>query len=182
MKEITQRESKLKLRMFHLNLYSISAIQHGIQAYHAGMEWLLKYGFDDDLRNWLENEKTVIVLNGGTSNDEGKDYYFKQEYWGTLQVHREFLMQKGIKFTEFHEPDINNTLTSIGFLLDERIWDRTNYPNLTFEDACIQLSGQQIDSENELSEKEFIRLAMIDKYGEYVVEMREWINKFDLAR
>ena len=178
-----QIEVKLKLRMYHLCLYSLSPIQKGIQSYHAGMEWLLKYGYDEDLKNWLENEKTLILLDGGSSNDQGKDFYFKQEYWGSLQEHRGFLIDKNIKHTTFHEPDLNNALTSIGFLVDERVWDKTNYPDLTWEDAVNQLSGSySLPEAKEINDKEFVRLAMVDKYGEFIVEMREWLRQFPLAR
>jgi hypothetical protein len=73
---------------------------------------------------WAYNDKTFIILNGGTTN-ENKD----SKWYGSLQQHRDALVEAGVLLAEFREPDLNNTLTAIVFLVDERVFDRESYPD-----------------------------------------------------
>ena len=65
----------LEKRMYSLNLYNISGIQCGIQSAHSNMEYALKNFNNDDFQDWVKNWKTVILLNGGTSNNGKESYY-----------------------------------------------------------------------------------------------------------
>jgi len=55
---------------FFGNMY-LSSIQQGIQAAHVVTEMFTKYPIDhecikfDDLNDWANNHKTMILLNGG---------------------------------------------------------------------------------------------------------------------
>lgn len=124
---------ELKQRMYHFVLYSLSGIQKGIQAYHSAIEFQLKYGHTLEYKRWAEIDKTVILLDGGTSNSQNLDFYSGGEYKGSMQTIVESLIGIDVPFAVFHEPDLNNAMTSIAFLVDERVFDKTNYPILKME-------------------------------------------------
>lgn len=122
----------LRQRMYHLVLYSLSPIQKGIQAYHAGVEYMLKYGDTEEYKQWSEIDKTVIILDGGTSNKEGRSAYDNiavSSNFGTMEKHHQTLHENKIPFACFFEPDLNNSTTAIAFLVDEKVWDKEKYPD-----------------------------------------------------
>lgn len=120
---------KLEKRMYFLVMYNLSPIQQGIQAGHASDEYKLKYGKDAEYLDFLKNWKTWIVLNGGTSND-GITGKYQNRYFGSMELHYKELMKNKIKCAKFHEPDLNNSLSAIAFLVDERVFNREDYPDL----------------------------------------------------
>jgi hypothetical protein len=119
-------EKRLAQRMYFFVPYNISPIQQAIQAGHASLEYVRRFGLTPNLTSFIENDKTWIILNGGTTNaslDEAG------QPLGTLNILHEELWQKGIYHAIFHEPDLNNALTAICFLADERVYDYKNYPD-----------------------------------------------------
>lgn len=107
-------KENLEYRMYVLVLRQLNAINKGIQAAHACMEYALQYGNAQDYKKYMEEDKTLIILDGGTSND-------------LIDIDK-LLYENNIKYAKFIEPDINNTITAICFLADERVFDRENYP------------------------------------------------------
>lgn len=97
------------MRMYFLTMYNLSGIQKGIQAGHAALEYAYEYGGTEDYQNFIRNHKTFIVLNGGTSS--------------TMEVHRKTLLDAGIKHAIFREPDLNDSLSAIAFLVPERVFN-----------------------------------------------------------
>lgn len=63
------KKKQLELKMYGLVIYQLSGIQQGIQFDHAKDEYAEKYGKDKSYLEYRKKHKTVIVLNGGTSND-----------------------------------------------------------------------------------------------------------------
>lgn len=125
---------KLEKRMYFLTMYNISEIQKAIQCGHAQNEYTLKYWDDEDFQDWAKNWKTWIILNGGTSNDgrttgTGFDYTT-----GTMENYLKSLEENGIKCASFYEPDLNWCLSSIAFVIDERVFNRDDYPD--FKGFC----------------------------------------------
>jgi hypothetical protein len=112
----------MKYRMYFFVPYNISDIQKGIQAGHASIEYTIQYGRLEDFRSWYINDKTWIILNGGTTR-------YSQEDCGSMNQIAESLLDNGIKYVLFQEPDLNNALSSICFLADERVWDKEKYPD-----------------------------------------------------
>lgn len=106
----------LEKRMYFFTIYQLSGIQAGIQCGHAALEYAYKYKDDPDYIDFIENWKTWIILNGGTTNNDNINL-------GSLNEIRLSLIDHGIKFSEFYEPDLNNSLTAICFLLDERVFN-----------------------------------------------------------
>ena len=126
---------KLELRMHGLVPYNISPIQQGIQFGHAVVEYGLKYFKDKNYQEWAKHHKTFIILNGGTTN--GNILHL-----GTMQKHLAELKKNGIKVATFYETDLNNSLTSIVFLVDERVFDNYNYSlEWTQMHRCEELLG-----------------------------------------
>ena len=104
--------------------YNLSPIQQGIQFGHAVVEYMLKYHGEEDLVKWAKVDKTFIILNGGTFNDKTND---EGEYLGSMNRHRETLAANNIKHASFNEPDLQDGLSAIVFLVDERVFDRDTY-------------------------------------------------------
>jgi hypothetical protein len=139
----------LELRMYGLVPYNISPIQQAIQFGHAVVEYGQKvkgHGFElasVTYNDWADNWKTFIILNGGTTNhktslEDGLPF-------GTLNNHLLTLMDNGIDFAQFNEPDLGDQLTAVVFIVDERVFNRKKYPD--FEDWVIENYGELIRSD-----------------------------------
>jgi len=119
-------EMYLEYRMYGLVPYNLSPIQQGIQFGHAVVEYgraVKDIHIPERIYNkWADIDKTFIILNGGTTND-------REDYLGTLQVSRNSLIEEKVLFSEFREPDLNDALTGVVFLVDERVFNRTLYPD-----------------------------------------------------
>lgn len=77
---------------------------------------------NQSITSLLKKNKTFIILNGGTTNEN-------PERLGTLQQHAQTLRNNGVMIAEFREPDLNDTLTAVVFLVDERVFKRDFYPD-----------------------------------------------------
>lgn len=121
--EITDNPSpeNLEYRMYCLVLRQLSPINKGIQNCHACLEYALKYGNELDYQQYITKDKTIIMLDGGISQEMDEIAYN--------------LMLEGIDFACFREPDLNNLITSICFLADERVWNKEKYKNILREDC-----------------------------------------------
>lgn len=126
-------------RMYFFVPYNISPIQQGIQSGHAALEYARKYQNDPDYMDFIDNWKTWVILNGGTTNRNliknldtnlcdnlktKKDFYV-----GSLDNIASSIIKANIKYGIFFEPDLNNALTAICFIADERVWNYKDYPN-----------------------------------------------------
>lgn len=102
--------------MYCIVMYNMSTIQKGVQASHSIVEYALKYGNDSDFKEYGENDKTLIILNGG----------------GSIEMSDivKSLEENGIKFSYFTEEDFNGSITSVCFLADERVWNFKDYPDI----------------------------------------------------
>ena len=110
-----------KYRMYGLVPYNISPIQQGIQYGHAVVEYGLTYGNTEEYQRWSRNDKTFIILNGGTTNTNHLSL-------GTLNQHASALeMLCGIDTAKFYEQDLGDQLTAVVFLVDDRVWDNEKF-------------------------------------------------------
>lgn len=125
-------EDKLELRMYGIVPYNISEIQKAIQFGHAVVEYgqmVKKEPIISSLYNdWADNWKTFIILNGGTSNHSINRYH-DGDFVGTMEQHLEKLNDIGIVNATFNEPDLNDMLSAVVFIVDERVFNRKKYPD-----------------------------------------------------
>lgn len=105
----------MKYRMYALVLRQLNGINKGIQAAHCCLEYVNSFGNTKEYQSYFQNDKTLIILDGGTSVD--------------LKEIAHKLVENGINFETFNEPDLNDTMTAICFLADERVFDSENYPD-----------------------------------------------------
>lgn len=124
---MNDRNKGLELRMYFFVPYQLTGMQKGIQAGHAALEYAKNFGDTEEYINFVENHKTWVILNGGTTNNSyeictGNPY-------GSLNQIGEELINNNIKFSYFHEPDLNNALTAICLIVDERVFNRLDYPD-----------------------------------------------------
>ena len=103
----------LSLRMYFFVLYSLSPIQKGIQAGHAALEYAKKYQSSNIYTEFINKHKTWVILDGGTTNDS-------YEYVGSLNKIQKLLTANMVDHAYFREPDLNNSLTAVCFIADER--------------------------------------------------------------
>lgn len=121
----------LEKRMYILVPYNISDIQKGIQGGHAALEYANEYKNDPQYIDFVENWKTWIILNGGTTNN---DFGLRR---GTLNLELDKIIEFNnknpdniIKYSTFNETDLNDALTAICLVVDERVFNKEKYPNL----------------------------------------------------
>jgi len=123
-------ERKLELRMYGFVPYNISEIQKAIQFGHSVVEYgqmakhnLNKTTIGELYDDWADNWKTFIILNGGTSN------HVDAEYTGSMESILEELKTNNVTLSTFNEPDLNDMLSAITFIIDERVFNRKDYPD-----------------------------------------------------
>ena len=154
MKNKEQNVYSLEYRMYSLVMYNISPIQQGIQAYHATIEYSID-NVDLDYEKWCREDKTVVILNGGTST--------------TMPFHFNALNEMGVKAASFREPDLNYSMSAISFLVDERVWNKKKYPEF-----------KPVFSSDEIGSLEWnVWIESIG--GEKIYQLREWLKQFRLA-
>ena len=141
----------LELRMYGMVPYNISPIQQGIQFGHAVVDYgqKMKYlgehkqSLNIQYNDWADNWKTFIILNGGTSNHSINRYHQSDEpFVGLMESNLVLLEQNGIEIATFYEPDLNDMLSAVVFIVDERVFNRKKYPD--FEDWIIENYGDLI--------------------------------------
>ena len=177
---------RLELRMYGLVPYNISPIQQAIQYGHALQEYnneIIEMIEDcasgrlvvpDDRREmykfeqWRKEDKTFIILNGGTTNTN-------LDHLGTLNEHRLTLREHGIKIADFYEPDLGDQLTAVVFLVDERVFNKKKYP-----DYNGLFHGDGTPNAHDYTEwkKQF---GTYEPDIEKIIFLREFLSNFKLA-
>lgn len=158
----------------------MKGINTGIQFGHAVVEYGNEYYNTSEYKKWTLIDKTFIVLNGGTTREMEETI----EDAGTLNQHVNLLRDNNIKIGRFWEPDLNNSLTAVVFLVDERVWNYKEYDS--FEGYLIKKNNYDIsDSFNSKPFKEIYTedynewLELIGgKQNEF---LKEFLYKFKLA-
>jgi hypothetical protein len=191
----------LELRMYGLVPYNISPIQQSIQFGHAVVEYgqKMKYlpqnlhSLNSQYNDWADNWKTFIILNGGTSNHSINRYKFTDEpQFGSMESHLSTLQQNFVEVATFYEPDLNDMLSAIVFIVDERVFNKKKYPD--FEDWLVDnygdlfnVSGTTLQIANKIKESkdkedQKVYQSWIDLIGgSRNVFLREFLRNFKLA-
>ena len=147
-------------RMYSLVLRQLNPIQKGVQTTHGVVEYANKYSSDEEYRQWVETDKTLIMLDGGSYQEMVRVY--------------DSLKELGMKFADFQEPDLNYLTTSIIFLADERVWNREQYPSWETLPQCpctIDGNMQAPDPNDYMTYNEWVDMMG----GAANVELRELI-------
>ncbi len=105
------------MKAYFLGNSILSDKQHGIQATHAMAGMFMKYPWEvdgsDELFEWAADHKTIIMLNGGTSE--------------RLHNLRDFLNEENNPYphSEFYESDgfADGLITSVCIILPEKIYE-----------------------------------------------------------
>lgn len=186
---------KLELRMYGLVPYNISPIQQAIQFGHAVVEYGQKmkylgeqkpndFKMNTQYNDWADNWKTFIILNGGTTNhktslEDGLPF-------GSLNNHLLTLSENNITFAHFNESDLGDQLTAVVFIVDERVFNKKNYPD--FSDwlmSSLGVSDRNISENIKKStskEDQKIYQEWVDFVGgEKNAFLRDFLKNFRLA-
>lgn len=193
---------KLELRMYGLVPYNISPIQQGIQFGHAVVEYgqKMKYlgehnqSLNIQYNNWADNWKTFIILNGGTSNHSVNRYSDTEDFFGSMENNLKLLEDNGVEVSTFYEPDLNDMLSGIVFIVDERVFNKKDYPEFsdwlmsskyaelirTFDtdvNTIAEYIKKSTNKEDQKAYKEWVNLVGGDKN----VFLRDFLKNFRLA-
>jgi hypothetical protein len=159
--------------MYGLVPYNLSPIQQGIQYGHAVVEYAQANFTDVDYQMWSKNDKTFIILNGGTTNSRRYD----GKYVGSLNQHVEDLTITGVKRSIFYEPDLGDCLTAVVFLVDDRVFDRITWPD--YSGAVFMGNSSPADPADYWNWK--MRFSEDENEADRIVWLRDWLRNFKLA-
>jgi len=164
-------EQELALRLYFFTIYQLMGIQKSIQAGHSALRFALKYGRHDPnhmIWDFIERHETWVVLNGGTTNDE---LDFDNVPQGSLNQIGDGLQENDIEFAYFREPDLNNSLTALCFIADERVFNKKGYPDFKdflFLKLSTLIGESTIDFEPNEIELEELKNTYSSEYKEWV--------------
>lgn len=108
---------KIDNRMYVFVERHLSPLDKGIQSAHAVVEYANLFGEEEEYKLWSRENKTLILLNGGVVSD--------------LEKIANDLFEDEIKFSVFKEPDMNNIITSVAVLVDEKVYNKKDYPDFS---------------------------------------------------
>lgn len=170
-----KNNKNLEKRMYFLVPYNISEIAKGIQAGHAALEYAHEYKDDPEFIDFIENHKTWIILNGGTTNNRRELGTGIPQ--GTLNQCLDQLSANNIKYSIFEEPDLNDALTAICLIVDERVFNRKDYPDFYdwVGEKEIFVSADNTYQWNILKE------TYINEVGKDIAFLKELLNTKKLA-
>jgi len=171
-----EEEKQLKLRMYFFIPYNISPIQQAIQAGHAALRYAVTFRDDSEFLEFINNHETWIILNGGTTN---ADRDFDGLSKGSLNQIADQLLENNINFSYFIEPDLNNALTAICFIVDERVFNKKDYPDFVDWLLNVKMYSDAKDEALKNNPSFWVELRMKPK--EVVQEMfpeyyKEWVR------
>lgn len=104
-----------KYMMYMLVLPSLSSIQKGIQAMHALEEYHIIYGETKELYKWGRNDKAIKILN--------------VESLEKLTEIKKELVKREIRFSYFNEEGLNDLLTALCLIVEDKVYDCEQYPD-----------------------------------------------------
>lgn len=136
-------------RTYEIVLRHLSGVNKGVQVEHSAKRFIWKYRNEPFVEELMENpeNETTIMVDGGTHQD-------------MVEIQRQ-LEELNIPHTFFIEPDLNDCMTAITVVADERVWDRENYKSYRdFVDFNMANDGISIYSS--------IKPTYIEEWYEYI--------------
>ncbi len=169
------KKEKFELKMYFFVPYNLSPIVQAIQAGHAALEYVRMYGLTEEFNDFVTNWKTWIILNGGTTN-EHRD--FQGIVQGSLNQIADQLLENEIMFSYFEEPDLNDALTAVCFIVDERVFNYEDYPDFINWLLDIKMYKKAKDEANKNNPELWVRLRLYPELQEELFPeyYKEWIE------
>ena len=160
-------------RMYGLVPYNLSPIQQGIQFGHAVVEYGLEFNATPEYQKWAKEDKTFIILNGGTTNtrfnlEDGLPF-------GSLNNHLLTLVSNNTQVATFHEPDLGDQLTAVVFLVDDRVFDKVTWPDFDSRNY------PDIHDEFQYYAEWKRKFAETEKEADQIIFLRDFLKQFRLA-
>lgn len=144
LEEVKGVKAPITQRMYSMVLRQLTPMQKGIQSLHAVVDYsemMKNDAIDEDTKNayndWANRDKTMIVLDAGTSQD--------------LQDAITFLRNQKIIHKVFCEPDLYDMPTAVCFIADERVWDTKTYPSF---EQYVAIKKMEADKSREIKDEE----------------------------
>lgn len=144
LEEVKGVKPPITQRMYSMVLRQLTPMQKGIQSLHAVVDYsemMKNEAIDEDTKNayndWANRDKTMIVLDAGTSQD--------------LQDAITFLRNQKIIHKVFCEPDLYDMPTAVCFIADERVWDTKTYPSF---EQYVAIKKMEADKSREIKDEE----------------------------
>lgn len=144
LEEVKGVKPPITQRMYSMVLRQLTPMQKGIQSLHAVVDYsemMKNEAIDEDTKNayndWANRDKTMIVLDAGTSQD--------------LQDAITFLRNQKIIHKVFCEPDLYDMPTAVCFIADERVWDTKTYPSY---EQYVAIKKMEADKSREIKDEE----------------------------
>lgn len=136
----------LEYKMYGLVTNHLCGTIHaGIQFTHAVVDYGRKvFGTSQGkiYDKWADEDKTIVILNGGSTNNNPTKL-------GVINKNYETLINNGIFVQPFYEKDLGDQLVAICFLVDERVWRKDLYKD--FIPETLPFSNKK-DSEKVISQ------------------------------
>ena len=175
-------KNSLEKRMYFLVPYNISPIQKSIQAGHAALEYAYYYKDDPNTWEFVRDHKTWVVLDGGTTNktridETGLHKGSMDNHLGELCSFNIENPKLKIKFSYFYEPDLNDALTAICLIVDERVFNREDYPDFYGWVKEQEVFVRADDTEN----WQILVDRFTEEVGKDIVFLKELLNTKKLA-
>ena len=144
----------MEYRMYYLILRHLSGINKAVQTSHTSIEYAVKYMVNNDFQKYATIDKTIVMLDGGTHQE--------------MVELQKMLEDNGINNTYFTEPDVNDAMTAICFLVDERLFNKEIF--VSYE----KFSELYFRDNPELSQMDYIEF-LNDKIPNNTV-YQEWVK------
>lgn len=109
-----EEKEKYSYRMYCFVERHLSPLDKGIQSAHSIVEYA-NANNTEEYSIWANRDKTIIILNGGTTTD--------------LKKLDSDLESNEIPHSIFLEEGLGNVMTCISVLVDERVFNKTKYPD-----------------------------------------------------
>lgn len=178
----------MEKRMYFFVPYQLTGIQQGIQAGHAALEYANRYHSTHLFQDFINNHKTWIILNGGSTNvgyqglNKGS---LNQIYDSILMYNVDARLDDKIDVEKFFEPDLNDAMTAICFICDEFVFNKDLYPDFIdfvlnvkmYPDARRMISKEKENGLKSLTNKDYQRLFP-EMYSEWLILIGGTKNAF----
>lgn len=125
-------DKNMEKRMYFFVPYQLTGIQQGIQAGHAAIEYANRYHNSELFQDFVNNWKTWIILNGGTTNHgygQTNKGSLNEIYSSLINYNVNARLDDKIDVENFYEPDLNDALTAVCFICDEQVFNKELYPD-----------------------------------------------------